>query len=199
VDSSPALGGGRSTQCGDPNRPAAKLPMAKWTCPGVWTGGGEGEIQRLLKPGRWTASSPWAKNRRLTQRGDPITGMPGGPADTEALSGGSSARRPTPHIFMLQEGMHLRQIFAGGRKHGGSSRGMATRSGDGRRHRGRRSASTTGSGWIRAAPLHRQLHGQTVYAHQFTTLPRVTVCPGTFTRPFTVRLQEAGDPEADRR
>ena len=111
------------------DRPAPKLPDGKVDLSGVWTGGGDGAVARLLKPGELDALMlPWAKKAGYADRRtvDGLTrtsaACPGGRCGSRAVSRGGSVQHPTTnstHIFMLQEGnAHTyRQIFMDGRKH----------------------------------------------------------------------------------
>ena len=110
------------------NRPVPKLPDGKVDLSGVWTGGGDGSIQRLLKPGELDSIMlPWAKKlyaeRNAKDGQDPyFSCMPGGPVRITGGFGWRLVQHPTTnstHIFMLQEGnAHTyRQIFLDGRKH----------------------------------------------------------------------------------
>ena len=122
------LGGanGPTTVEADPNRPAPMLADGTVDLSGVWSGGGETEIGRLLKPGELdTILQPWAR-KLMASRHDGLDPyqycLPGGPL---RLTGGFAWRfvqHPTvnaKYIFQLQEAnAHTyRQIFTDGRKH----------------------------------------------------------------------------------
>ena len=122
------LGGanGPTATAPEPNRPAPKLADGTVDLSGVWTGGGDGTIERLLKPGELDSIMLPSAKQLLASRSDAKDPynycMPGGPL---RITGGFAWRfvqHPTTnatHIFMLQEGnAHTyRQIFMDGRKH----------------------------------------------------------------------------------
>ena len=107
-------------------RPAPKLADGTVDLSGIWTGGGDAPIPRLLKKGELdTLLLPWAKQKMasLKESDDPyFYCMPGGPL---RITGGFAWRLVQPagerskYIFMLQEGNahSFRQIFMDGRKH----------------------------------------------------------------------------------
>ena len=106
----------------DPNRPAPKLADGTVDFFGVWTGGGDAPVGRLLKPGELDALlTPAGKKILATRTANPgsdpyFACMPGGPL---RITGGFAWRlvqHPTvnaKYVFMLQEGNahSYRQIF----------------------------------------------------------------------------------------
>ena len=115
------LGGSNNPKIAErANRPVPKLPDGTVDLAGVWSGGGEVEIPRLLKPGELDEIlQPWAKALMptRTEDKDPYNYcMPGGPL---RITGGFAWRfvqHPTvnaTHIFWLQEANahSYRQIF----------------------------------------------------------------------------------------
>ena len=149
----------------DPDRPVPMLSDGTVDLSGVWTGGGSGTIEGLLQPDELDGIMlPWARERYASRDPgqDPYNYcMPGGPL---RMTGGFAWRfvqHPTTnstHIFMLQEGnAHTyRQIFMDGREHprirGRPGTGTRSDGGKGKRWSSTRSASTTSSGSIAAAP-----------------------------------------------
>jgi len=196
-----------------PNRPVPKLADGTVDLSGVWTDGGSGTIERLLKPGELESILlPWAKQvfASRTEGQDPYNYcMPGGPL---RITGGFAWRfvqHPTvnaTHIFMLQEGnAHTyRQIFMDGRKHPEDPTPTWYGHSIGRWEGDTLVIDTIGLHnrfWLDSAgtPHTEQLHMVERWTRtDFTTLKReVTIeDPGTFTRPFTVaftaKLSEPG-------
>jgi len=209
------LGGANGPPAAEPtpDRPVPKLADGKVDLSGVWTDGGNGAFERLLKPGELDSIMlPWAKELFASrdEGQDPYNYcMPGGPV---RITGGFAWRfvqHPTTnstHIFMLQEGnAHTyRQIFMDGRKHpedptpGWYGHSIGWWEGD------TLVIDTIGLHdrfWLDQAgtPHTEQLHLVERWTRtDFNTLRRdVTVeDPGTFTRPFTVtftaRLAQPG-------
>jgi hypothetical protein len=122
------LGGANGPPPADavPDRPVPRLADGTVDLSGVWTEGGSGSIEDLLKPGELDSILlPWAKAlfASRTPGQDPYNYcMPGGPL---RITGGFAWRfvqHPTTratHIFMLQEGnAHTyRQVFMDRRAH----------------------------------------------------------------------------------
>ena len=110
------------------NRPVPRLPDGTVDLSGVWSGGGDAAVGRLLKPGELDSLlTPAGKKILAARTADPgsdpyFACMPGGPL---RITGGFAWRlvqHPTvnaKYIFMLQEGNahSYRQIFMDGRKH----------------------------------------------------------------------------------
>jgi len=187
------------------DRPAPRLADGKVDLSGVWTGGGEGSIEGLLKPGELAGILlPWARTLHAERKAnaglDPyFSCMPGGPL---RLTGGFAWRlvqHPTTnatHIFMLQEGnAHTyRQIFTDGRPHPEDPSPTWYGHSTGRWDGDTLVVDTIGLNdrfWLDAGgtPHTEQLHMVERYARtDFNTLRRdVTIeDPGAFTRPFTV-------------
>ena len=199
------------------DQPAPKLPDGKVDLSGVWTGGGDGDIVRLLKPGELdTIMQPWAKKlyaeRNAVDGLDPyFSCMPGGPL---RITGGFAWRlvqhptTNTTHIFMLQEGnAHTyRQIFLDGRKHPEDPSPTWYGHSIGRWEGDTLVVDTIGLNdrfWLDpgGTPHTEKLHLVERYTRtNFTTLRReVTVeDPGAFTRPFTVTYTaRLGTPESE--
>ena len=200
------LGGANGPEAikGGDTRPVPKLADGKVDLSGVWTGGGDAPVERLLKPGELDSLMlPWAKQRLATRKQNASTDpyfdcLPGGPL---RITGGFAWRfvqHPTTnstHIFMLQEGnAHTyRQIFMGG-KHPedpsptwyGHSIGLWD--GD------TLVVDTIGLNdrfWLDSGgtPHTEKLHLVERWTRtNFTTLRRVVTIddPGTFTKPFAV-------------
>src|SRR6476646_11785658 len=92
-------------------RPAPKLADGTVDLSGIWTGGGDAPIPRLLKKGELdTLLLPWAKQKMasIKEADDPyFYCMPGGPL---RITGGFAWRLVQPagersqSIFLLQEG-----------------------------------------------------------------------------------------------
>ena len=187
----------------EPNRPAPKLADGKVDLSGVWTGGGDSQIDRLLKPGELDSiMQPWARKvmASRTDGQDPYNYcMPGGPL---RITGGFAWRlvqHPTinaTHIFMLQEGnAHTyRQIFMDGRTHPDDPSPTWYGHSIGRWDGDALVIDTVGLNdkfWLDGSgtPHTEQLHLVERWTRtNFTTLRRdVTIeDPGAFTRPFTV-------------
>jgi hypothetical protein len=201
------LGGanGPETLPEDPNRPAPKLADGTIDLSGIWSGGGEAEIPRLLKPGELdTILQPWAK-KLMASRNDGMDPyqycLPAGPL---RLTGGFAWRfvqHPTvnaKYIFQLQEAnAHTyRQIFMDGRKHPDDP--SPTWYGH--------VIDTIGLNdrfWLDGSgiPHTEQLHLVERWTRtNYTTLRReVTIeDPGAFTRPFTVTYTaKLGTPDSE--
>ena len=185
-------------------RPAPKLADGKVDLSGVWTGGGDATVERLLKPGELDGLMlPWAKQRLATRKQNPATDpyfdcLPGGPL---RITGGFAWRfvqHPTTnstHIFMLQEGnAHTyRQIFMGG-KHPEDPSPTWYGHSIGRWDGDTLVVDTIGLNdrfWLDSggAPHTEKLHLVERWTRtNFTTLRRVVTIddPGTFTKPFDV-------------
>ena len=199
------------------DRPAPKLPDGRVDLSGVWSGGGDGTIARLLKPGELdSVMLPWAKKlyaeRNATDGLDPYYYcMPGGPL---RITGGFAWRlvqHPTTnstHIFMLQEGnAHTyRQIFMDGRKHPEDPSPTWYGHSIGRWEGETLVVDTIGVNdkfWLDSGgtPHTEQLHMVERYTRtDFNTLRReVTIeDPGAFTRPFTVTFTaRLGTPDSE--
>jgi hypothetical protein len=199
------------------NRPAPKLPDGKVDLSGVWTGGGDAPIERLLKPGELDSILlPWAKKlyaeRKAHDGSDPYYYcLPGGPL---RITGGFAWRlvqHPTTnstHIFMLQEGnAHTyRQIFIDGRKHPEDPSPTWYGHSIGRWEGDTLVVDTIGVNdrfWLdsEGTPHTEQLHMVERFTRtDYTTLRReVTITdPGAFTRPFTVTYAaRLGTPDSE--
>lgn len=199
------------------SRPAPKLPDGTVDLSGVWTGGGDAPIERLLKPGELESLLlPWAKQRYAERKAadgsDPyFYCMPGGPL---RITGGFAWRlvqHPTTsstHIFMLQEGnAHtFRQIFMDGRAHPEDPSPTWYGHSTGRWEGGTLVVDTIGVNdrfWLdsEGTPHTEQLHMVERFTRtDFTTLRReVTLAdPGAFTRPFTVTYTaRLGTPDSE--
>jgi hypothetical protein len=199
------------------DRPVPKLPDGKVDLSGVWTGGGDGGIERLLKPGELdNILTPWAKKlyaeRKATDGADPYYYcMPGGPL---RITGGFAWRlvqHPTTnstHIFMLQEGnAHTyRQIFMDGRKHPEDPSPTWYGHSIGRWQGDTLVVDTIGVNdkfWLdtEGTPHTEQLHMVERYTRpNFTTLRREVTLedPGAFTRPVTVTFTaRLGTPDSE--
>ena len=110
----------------DAKRPAPKLADGTVDLSGIWTGGGDAPLPRLVGKEKFDALlQPWAKQQMASRKeaDDPyFYCMPGGPL---RITGGFAWRLVQPagerskYIFMLQEGNahSFRQIFMDGRKH----------------------------------------------------------------------------------
>jgi hypothetical protein len=211
------LGGanGPTPTAAEPNRPAPKLADGTVDLSGVWTGGGDGTIDRLLKPGELdTILQPWAKKLMASrdEGNDPYSScFPGGPL---RITGGFAWRfiqHPTvnaKYIFQLQEGnAHTyRQIFMDGRKHPEDPSptwyGHSTGAWDGNTL----VVDTIGLNdrfWLDGSgiPHTERLHLVERWTRtNFTTIRReVTIeDPGAYTRPFTVNYTaRLGTPESE--
>ena len=106
----------------DPSRPAPKLADGTVDLSGVWTGGGDAPVGRLLKPGELaTLLTPAGKKVLATRTANPgsdpyFACMPGGPLRVTGGFAWRLVQHPTvnaKYIFMLQEGNahSYRQIF----------------------------------------------------------------------------------------
>jgi hypothetical protein len=199
------------------DRPVPKLPDGKVDLSGVWSGGGDGSIERLLKPGELDSiMMPWAKKLYVERNAkdglDPyFSCMPGGPLRITGGFGWRLVQHPTTnstHIFMLQEGnAHTyRQIFMDGRKHPEDPSPTWYGHSIGRWEGDTLVVDTVGLNdkfWLDAGgtPHTEQLHLVERYRRtDFTTLRRdVTVeDPGAFTRPFTVTFTaKLGTPDSE--
>ena len=198
-----------------PNRPVPKLADGTVDLSGVWTGGGDAPIPRLLKPGELDSLLlPWAKQKMASQKeaDDPyFYCMPGGPL---RITGGFAWRfvqHPTvnaTHVFMLQEGnAHTyRQIFMDGRKHPDDPSPTWYGHSTGKWEGNTLVIDTIGLNdrfWLDSAgtPHTEQLHMIERWTRtDFTTLRRdVTIeDPGTFTKPFTVTYTaKLGTPDSE--
>ncbi len=186
------------------DRPTPRLADGKVDLSGVWTGGGDAPVERLLKPGELeNLMLPWAKQRFATRKQNPATDpyfdcLPGGPL---RITGGFAWRfvqHPTTnstHIFMLQEGnAHTyRQIFIG-RKHPEDPSPTWYGHSTGRWEGDTLVVDTIGLNdrfWLDSAgtPHTEKLHLVERWTRiNFTTLRRVVTIddPGTFTKPFDV-------------
>lgn len=199
------------------NRPVPRLPDGKVDLSGVWSGGGEGDIVRLLKPGELDSLMlPWAKKlyaeRNAKDGLDPyFSCFPGGPLRITGGFGWRLVQFPTTsstHIFMLQEGnAHTyRQIFMDGRKHPEDPSPTWYGHSIGRWEGDTLVVDTIGLNtrfWLDTGgtPHTEQLHLVERYTRSdFNTLRReVTVeDPGAFTRPFTVTFTaRLGTPDSE--
>jgi hypothetical protein len=198
-----------------PNKPAPKLADGTVDLSGVWTGGGDGEIPTLLKPGELDQIL-LPKTKQLMESRDRGTDpynycMPGGPI---RITGGFAWRllqHPTvnaKYIFMLQEGnAHTyRQIFMDGRKHPEDPSPTWYGHSIGRWEGTTLVVDTIGLNdkfWLDSSGIQHteKLHLVERYTRtNFTTLRReVTIeDPGAFTRPFTVTYTaRLGVPESE--
>jgi hypothetical protein len=211
------LGGanGPETLAADPNRPAPKLADGTIDLSGIWSGGGEAEIPRLLKPGELdTILQPWAK-KLMGSRNDGMDPyqycLPAGPL---RLTGGFAWRfvqHPTvnaKYIFQLQEANahSYRQIFMDGRKHPEDPSPTWYGHSIGRWDGPTLVIDTIGLNdrfWLDGSgiPHTEQLHLVERWTRtNFTTLRRdVTIeDPGAFTRPFSVTYTaKLGTPDSE--
>ena len=186
-----------------PNRPVPMLADGTVDLSGVWTGGGDAPIPRLLKKEEFDSLLlPWAKQKMASQKesDDPyFYCMPGGPLRITGGFGWRLLQHPTEHakyIFMLQEGnAHTyRQIFMDGRKHPEDPSPTWYGHSIGRWEGKTLVVDTIGLNdkfWLDSAgtPHTEQLHLVERYTRtDFNTLQRVVTIddPGTFTKPFNV-------------
>ena len=199
------------------DRPVPKLPDGKVDLSGVWSGGGDGSIERLLKPGELDGIMlPWAKKlyaeRNATDGLDPyFSCMPGGPLRITGGFGWRLVQHPTTnstHIFMLQEGnAHTyRQIFMDGRKHPEDPSPTWYGHSIGRWEGDTLVVDTIGLNdrfWLDSGgtPHTEKLHLVERYTRpDFNTLRRAVTVedPGAFTRPFTVTFTaRLGTPDSE--
>jgi hypothetical protein len=184
-------------------KPVPKLADGTVDLSGVWTGGGDAPIPRLLKNGELdTLLQPWAKQKMasIKEADDPyFYCMPGGPL---RITGGFAWRlvqAPTEHathIFMLQEGNahSYRQIFMDGRKHPDDPNPTWYGHSIGHWEGPTLVIDTVGLNdkfWLDSAgtPHTEKLHMIERYTRtDYNTLRRVVTIddPGTFTKPFDV-------------
>jgi hypothetical protein len=223
----PALSGAQELprRLGGENGPKKAAEAATRTVPkladgtvdlsGVWTGGGDAPIPRLLKKGELDSLLlPWAKQKMasIKEADDPyFYCMPGGPL---RITGGFAWRlvqHPTEHakyIFMLQEGNahSFRQIFMDGRKHPEDPSPTWYGHSIGHWEGNALVVDTVGLNdrfWLDSAgtPHTEQLHLVERYTRtDFNTLQRVVTIedPGTFTKPFTVTYTaKLGTPDSE--
>ena len=199
------------------DRPVPKLPDGKVDLSGVWSGGGDGSIERLLKPGELDGIMlPWAKKlyaeRNATDGLDPyFSCMHGGPLRITGGFGWRLVQHPTTnstHIFMLQEGnAHTyRQIFMDGRKHPEDPSPTWYGHSIGRWEGDTLVVDTIGLNdrfWLDSGgtPHTEKLHLVERYTRpDFNTLRRAVTVedPGAFTRPFTVTFTaRLGTPDSE--
>ena len=189
------------------DQPAPKLPDGKVDLSGVWTGGGDGDISRLLKPGELdTIMQPWAKKlyaeRNAVDGLDPyFSCMPWRAAANHGRIRVASdpASHDEHHTHLHAAGRQRAHIQANLPGWPQAPRGSQPdlvrtldRSMGGRhtRRRHNRPERQVLAGPRRHAPYREASSGGAIHAHNFTTLRReVTVeDPGAFTRPFTVTL-----------
>ena len=192
---------------------APKLADGTVDLSGIWTGGGDAPIPRLLKKGELdTLLLPWAKQKMasIKEADDPyFYCMPGGPL---RITGGFAWRLvQDPHakyIFMLQEGNahSFRQIFMDGRKHPDDPSPTWYGHSIGRWEGNTLVVDTIGLNdkfWLDSAgtPHTEQLHLVERYTRtDFNTLQRAVTIedPGTFTKPFTVTYTaKLGTPDSE--
>ena len=199
-----------------PNRPVPKLADGTVDLSGVWSGGGDATIPRLLKPGELDSILlPWAKKVFASRTQDPgkdpyFSCMPGGPL---RITGGFAWRFvPWPsssstHIFMLQEGnAHTyRQIFMNA-KHPEDPSPTWYGHSIGRWEGDTLVIDTIGINdkfWLDSAgtPHTEQLHLIERYTRtDYNTLQRVVTIddPGTFSRKFDVTYTaKLGTPDSE--
>ena len=199
------------------NRAVPKLPDGKVDLSGVWTGGGDAPLERLLKQGEFDSLlQPWAKKlyaeRNAKDGLDPyFSCMPGGPLRITGGFGWRLVQHPTTnstHIFMLQEGnAHtFRQIFMDGRKHPEDPSPTWYGHSIGRWEGDTLVVDTIGLNdrfWLDSGgtPHTEQLHMVERFTRpNFNTLRReVTLTdPGAFTRPVTVAYTASlGTPDSE--
>ena len=196
-----------------PDQPAPRLADGTVDLEGVWTGGGNGPLERHLEPGELdSVMLPWAKE--LYAKRDPGEDpynycMPGGPI---RITGGFAWRFLTTnsgsHIFQVQEGnAHTyRQIFMDGRPHPEDPSPTWYGHSTGRWDGDTLVIDTIGLStkfWLQqgGTPHTEQLHLVERWTRtNFTTMTReVTIeDPGAFTRPFTVTFTaRLGAPGSD--
>ena len=200
----------------DAKRPVPKLPDGTVDLSGVWTGGGDAPIPRLLggKDKLDALMLPWAKQKMasIKEADDPyFYCMPGGPL---RITGGFAWRLVQPagerskYIFMLQEGnAHtFRQIFMDGRKHPQDPDPTWYGHSIGRWEGDTLVVDTVGLNdkfWLDSAgtPHTEQLHLIERYTRtDYNTLKRVVTIddPGTFTKPFDVTYEaKLGEPGSE--
>lgn len=199
----------------DAKRPAPKLADGTVDLSGIWTGGGDAPIPRLLGKDKLDALlQPWAKQKMasITEADDPyFYCMPGGPL---RITGGFAWRLVQPagerskYIFMLQEGNahSFRQIFMDGRKHPDDPNPTWYGHSIGRWEGNTLVVDTVGLNdkfWLDSAgtPHTEQLHLIERYTRtDYNTLQRVVTIddPGTFTKPFEVTYTaKLGEPDSE--
>ena len=191
----------------DVKKVVPRLPDGKIDLNGVWTGGGDGAIERQLKPGELKSIMlPWAQklhaDRNAVDGLDPyFSCMPGGPLRITGGFGWRLVQYPTTnttHIFMLQEGnAHTyRQIFMDGRKHPEDPSPTWYGHSIGRWDGDTLVADTIGLNdrfWLDTggAPHTEKLHLVEKWTRpDYNTLSRVVTIDdsGAFTRPFDVKF-----------
>lgn len=199
----------------DAKRPAPMLADGTVDLSGVWTGGGDATIPRMLgKQKLDELLQPWAKEKlaAVKEADDPyFYCMPGGPL---RITGGFAWRlvqTPTDHakyIFMLQEGnAHtFRQFFMDGRKHPEDPDPGWYGHSIGHWEGKTLVVDTIGLNdkfWLDGSgiPHTEKLHLIERYTRtDYNTLERVVTIddPGTFTKPFDVKYTaKLGEPNSE--
>jgi len=196
-------------------RPAPKLADGSVDLSGIWTGGGDAPIPRLVGKDKLDALMlPWAKQKMasIKEADDPyFYCMPGGPL---RITGGFAWRLVQPagerskYIFMLQEGNahSFRQIFMDGRKHPDDPSPTWFGHSIGHWEGPTLVVDTIGLNdrfWLDSAgtPHTEKLHMIERYTRtDYNTLQRVVTIddPGTFTKPFDITYTaKLGDPDSE--
>ena len=196
-------------------RPAPLLADGTVDFSGIWTGGGDAPIPRLLGKDKLDAlMMPWAKQKMASvkEADDPyFYCMPGGPL---RITGGFAWRLVQPagerskYIFMLQEGNahSFRQIFMDGRKHPEDPNPTWYGHSIGHWEGKTLVVDTVGLNdkfWLDSAgtPHTEKLHLIERYSRpDYNTLQRVVTIddPGTFTKPFDVTYTaKLGEPDSE--
>ena len=199
----------------DAKRPAPKLADGTVDLSGIWTGGGDAPLPRLVGKEKFDALlQPWAKQQMASRKeaDDPyFYCMPGGPL---RITGGFAWRLVQPagqsskYIFMLQEGNahSFRQIFMDGRKHPADPDPTWYGHSIGHWEGDTLVVDTVGLNdkfWLDSAgtPHTEQLHLTERYTRSdYNTLKRVVTIddPGTFTKPFDVTYEaKLGEPGSE--